>query len=284
MMQETARPCRPVPPPSTMKIFRRRSRPPTDEPIRGELLSLEGLEERAKSLAGTFTLARDPKAGKHEVLPRLAENLIVLRKAYRSLATDAARGAPLTPAAEWMLDNFHLIESEARAVRHDLPLPYYEKLPKLAARELSGQARLYAMALALIRSSDGRLDAERLTRFVLAYQTVAPLTIGELWAWPSMLKLALIENLRRIAEGLLEGNAARRHADALLSDIEAGRAPILPQKPLHTAFVTQLRQRMHEADPRVSTLHAEVETALAESETTSEDVVRAEHQRQATDQ
>ena len=124
-----------------MKIFRRRSRPPTDEPIRGELLSLEGLEERAKSLAGTFTLARDPKAGKHEVLPRLEENLRVLRAAYRSLADDAARGAPLPPAAEWLLDNFHLMESEARAVRHDLPLAYYEKLPKLAAREHSGQAR-----------------------------------------------------------------------------------------------------------------------------------------------
>ncbi|MBK9061972.1 MAG: carbohydrate-binding protein [Acidobacteria bacterium] len=267
-----------------MKTFRRRSRPPTDEPIRGELLSLEGLDERAKSLAGTFTLARDPKAGKHEVLPRLAENLRVLRAAYRSLAGDAARGAPLPPAAEWLLDNFHLIESEARAVRHDLPLAYYEKLPKLAARELSGQARLYAMALALIRHSDGRLDAERLTRFVLAYQAVAPLTIGELWAWPSMLKLALLENLRRIAEALIAGSDARREADEILARLEAGEPAPLPREPLHTAFVTQLRQRMHEADPRVSALHAEVEGVLARSGTTSEDAVRVEHQRQATDQ
>ena len=267
-----------------MTIFRRHSRSPTDEPLRGELLSLEGLEERAKSLAGTFTLARDPRAGKHEVLPRLAENLRVLRGAYLSLAADATRGVPLPPAAEWLLDNFHLVESEARAVRHDLPLPYYEKLPKLAARELSGQARLYAMALALIRHSDGRLDAERLTRFVLAYQTVAPLTIGELWAWPSMLKLALLENLRRIAEALVEGSDARRQADTLLARLESGDSPLLPPTPFHAAFVTQLRQRMHEADPRVSALHVEVERRLGESGTTSEDAVRAEHQRQATDQ
>ncbi|MGA7992758.1 MAG: glucoamylase family protein [Thermoanaerobaculia bacterium] len=267
-----------------MTIFRRRSRSPTDEPLRGELLSLEGLEERAKSLAGTFTLARDPRAGRHEVLPRLAENLRVLRGAYLSLAADAARGAPLPPAADWLLDNFHLVESEARAVRHDLPLPYYEKLPKLAARELSGQARLYAMALALIRHSDGRLDAERLTRFVLAYQAVAPLTIGELWAWPSMLKLALLENLRRVAEALIEGTDARREADVLLARLEAGEPSPLPPGALHTAFVTQLRQRMREADPRVSALHAEVEAVLAASGTTFEDAVRAEHQRQATDQ
>ena len=267
-----------------MTIFRRRSRSPTDEPLRGELLSLEGLEERAKSLAGTFTLARDPRAGRHEVLPRLAKNLRVLREAYRSLADDGARGAPLAPAAEWLLDNFHLVESEARAARHDLPLPYYEKLPKLAARELSGQARLYAMALALIRHSDGRLDAERLTRFVLAYQAVAPLTIGELWAWPSMLKLALLENLRRIAEGLLEASAARREADALLVRLESGEFPPLPPDPLHRSFVTQLRQRMREADPRVTALHAEMERRLAATGTTSEDAVRADHQGQATDQ
>ncbi len=140
------------------------------------------------------------------------------------------------------------------------------------------------MALALIRHSDGRLDAERLTRFVLAYQAVAPLTIGELWAWPSMLKLALLENLRRIAEALIEGSDARREADALLARLEAGEPALLPPGPLHTAFVTQLRQRMHEADPRVSALHAEVEGVLAGSGTTSEDAVRVEHQRQATDQ
>src|SRR5271169_306450 len=239
------------PSPSFMQTFQRRSRSPADEPLRGELLSLEGLEERAKSLAGTFTLARDPRAGKHEVLPRLAENVRFLREAYRFLAEDAARNVPLPPAAEWLLDNFHLVESESRAVRHDLPLPYYEKLPKLAVREHSGQARLYAMALALIRHSDGRLDAERLTRFVLAYQAVAPLTIGELWAWPSMLKLALIENLRRLAAETLESRRARLAADAYVARIEreagdaARQVHALPS-PLAIASVVQLLHRVRE--------------------------------------
>ena len=177
-------------------------------PLRGELLSPEGLEERAKSLAAGFTLAPASRIGGRSVLPRLEGNIRALNAAYRSLADDVHQGVAVPPAAEWLLDNFHLVESEARAVRHDLPVRYYRKLPKLAAREFSGKARIHAMALELIRHGDGRLDAERLTRFVLAFQTVAPLTIGELWAWPSMLKLALLENLRLLTDGIIAGRAA----------------------------------------------------------------------------
>jgi cyclic beta-1,2-glucan synthetase len=140
------------------------------------------------------------------------------------------------------------------------------------------------MALELIRHGDGRLDAERLTRFVVAFQTVAPLTIGELWAWPSMLKLALLENLRLLTDGILAGRAARLEADVALARLESGEpAGSLPD-PLPSAFVAQLRQRMREYDPRVSPLAAAVEQALAAQGTTPEDAVRSENQRQATDQ
>ena len=264
-------------------LFRRR-RPEESVPLRGELLSLESLEERAKTLAAVFTLARDPEAGGHDVRARLQDNIRVLRAAYETLADDVHRGDVVDPAAEWLLDNFHLVESEAQAVHRDLPIRYYQKLPKLAAREHSGKARLYAMALALIRHGDGRLDPERLTRFVLAFQTVAPLTIGELWAWPSMLKLALLENLRILAGGILAGRAARRQAEWAVAALEGGRAQLPLPTPLHSAFVAQIRQRMREYDPRVSSLRLQVETALAAAGTTPEDVVRSEHQRQATDQ
>jgi len=253
-------------------------------PLRGELLSPEGLEERAKTLAAVFTLLPASRAGGREVLPRLEGNIRVLTAAYRSLADDVHRGVAVPPAAEWLLDNFHLVESEARAVRHDLPVRYYRKLPKLAAREFSGKARIHAMAIELIRHGDGRLDAERLTRFVLAFQTVAPLTIGELWAWPSMLKLALLENLRLLTDGILAGRAARLEADGVLARLESGDTFGSLPDPLLSAFVAQLRQRMREYDPRVSPLAAAVEQALAARGTTPEDAVRSENQRQATDQ
>ena len=253
-------------------------------PLRGELLSPEGLEERARTLAAGFTLAPASRLGGRDVLPRLEGNIRALNAAYRSLADDVHRGVAVPPAAEWLLDNFHLVESEARAVRHDLPVRYYRKLPKLAAREYSGKARIHALALELIRHGDGRLDAERLTRFILAFQTVAPLTIGELWAWPSMLKLALVENLRLLTDGFIAGRAARLEADAALARLAKGGPPGPLPTPLPNAFVAQLRQRMREYDPRVSPLAAAVEQALAGRGTTPEDAVRSENQHQATDQ
>ena len=113
------------------------------------------------------------------------------------------------------------MDSEIREVRQNLPRGYYRELPKLAARELAGNARVYALAVELIRHSDSRLDRQQLVRFLDGFQTVAPLTIGELWAWPSMLKLALIENLRRLADETLEARAARRAADAYVARIDA---------------------------------------------------------------
>jgi cyclic beta-1,2-glucan synthetase len=253
-------------------------------PLRGELLSPEGLEECAKSLAASFTLTPASRIGGRNVLPRLEGNIRALNAAYRFLADDVHQGVAVPPAAEWLLDNFHLVESEARAVRHDLPVRYYRKLPKLAAREFSGNARIHAMALELIRHGDGRLDAERLTRFILAFQTVAPLTIGELWAWPSMLKLALLENLRLLTDGIIAGRTARLEADAALARLAKGDPPGSLPDPLPNAFVAQLRQRMREYDPRVSPLAAAVEQALAARGTTPEDAVRSENQRHATDQ
>ena len=202
----------------------------------GEILSLETLEERATALAAHLTLARESSRSSRVHLVRLEGNMERLRSAYLALADDVHRGEPLAPAAEWLLDNFHLLESEARAVRHDLPPRYYRKLPKLASREHAGTARLYAMAVELIRSGDGRLDLERLTRFLKAYQTVAPLTIGELWAWPSILKLALLENLRRLSDGLLARRQGRRAADEIRARLARGDSAVPLPRVLDTAW------------------------------------------------
>ncbi len=217
-------------------------------------------------------------------MPGLEASVRVLATGYHDLADDVHRGVAVPPAAEWLLDNFHLIESEARAVRRDLPVRYYRTLPKLAAGELAGRARIHALALDLIRHGDGRVDEERLTRFFHAFQVVAPLTIGELWALPSMLKLGLLENLRLLVAWILAGRRARQEADRALARLESGDPAGRLPDPIPSAFVAQLRQRMREYGPSVSPLAAAVEQALAAGGTTPEDAVRFEHQRQATDQ
>ncbi len=264
------------------------NRPPAaaEKPLRDELLSIERLEERARALAARFTLDPTPRRASRNVLPRFDDNARVLRQAYLTMAEDVHRGEFVTPAAEWLLDNFHLVASEVLDVRRNLPPGYYRELPKLALRELAGDARVYAMAVELIRHSDSRLDRQQLVRFMNSYQTVAPLTIGELWAWPSMLTLALIENLRRLAEETLLARAARRAADAYVARIDDsghGRPAPLPRN-LHTGYLVQLLERLREYGPRLSAVRAAVDAHLAAQELSPEDAVRDEHQRQAAAQ
>ncbi len=268
------------------RLLHRRDRrtPKADKPFREELLSIERLEERAKALAARFTV--DPFAPRRTrgAFPRLEDNARALAEAYRVMADDVHRGSFVTPAAEWILDNFHLVASEIRDVRQNLPRGYYRELPKLALREDAGTPRVYAMAVELIRHTDSRLDRPKLVRFINTYQTVAPLTIGELWAWPIMLKLALIENLRRLADKTLESRAARLAAEAYVARVDAGQGlPPLPPL-LRSAFVVQLLQRMREYGPRLAAVRTAVDEHLAGQQMTSEDAIRAEHQGQAAAQ
>src|SRR6266446_4211317 len=267
-------------------LLGRRPPPKADKPLRDELLSIERLEERARALAARFTLDPNPRRAARNVLPRFDDNARVLRESYVNLADAVHRGEFVTPAAEWLLDNYHLVASEVLDVRRNLPPGYYRELPKLALRELAGDARVYAMAVELIRHSDSRLDRQQLVRFMNGYQAVAPLTIGELWAWPSMLKLALIENLRRLAEETLEAREAVRAADAYVAGIDAaghGRPPPLP-KELHPGYVLQVLQRLREYGPRLAAVRDAVDAHLSAQAMTSEDAIRSEHQRQAAAQ
>jgi cyclic beta-1,2-glucan synthetase len=260
--------------------------PAVDKPLRDELLSIERLEERAHALAARFTVDPISRLAARSVFPRFDDNARTLRDAYRALADDVHRGEFLTPAGEWLLDNYHLVAAEIRQVRHNLPRGYYRELPKLASRDQAGDARVYAIAVELIRHSDSRLDRQQLARFLDSFQTVAPLTMGELWAWPSMLKLALIENLRRLADELLAARAARRAADAYVARIDAagrGDAPPLPRV-LHTAHVVQLLQRVREYGPRLSAVRRGLDDHLATRPMTAEEAIRSEHQREAAAQ
>ena len=155
----------------------------------GELLSIELLEEHARRLAALLSIAPRGGGSGRAHLRQLKEHMRALRAVYTALAEDARQEAT-SPAAEWLLDNFHIISAAARDINHDLPPSFFRRLPRIAADEFAGLPRIYALALELIGSSAGRLDAQRLQRFISAFQSVTPLTMGELWAWPSALKLA----------------------------------------------------------------------------------------------
>jgi cellobiose phosphorylase len=249
-----------------------------------ELLGIEPLEEHARRLAALFTVSRGRRGGASAHLKRLRDDTRALRQIYAALTEDAKLGEPCSPAAEWLLDNFHLVVAAIRDIQHDLPTSFVRRLPRVAADEFAGLPRVYAMALELIRCSAGRLDPQRLNRFVTAFQSITPLTIGELWAWPSALKLALMEHLRTRADILATNRAERLEADRLVGTLDtAARVRDRWPSQVHPAFVIRLLQRSREHETAAA-LRSELDAALASRGQTVEDAIRSEARHQAAEQ
>ncbi|MBY0475301.1 MAG: cyclic beta 1-2 glucan synthetase [Nitrosomonas sp.] len=192
------------------------------ELLRSELFSIEQLKRQGAMLAGQYKI--DPRPGPDRLLPRLADNERVLIAAYDVVTAAVEPGQRIIPAEAWLLDNFYLIEQQINQARRHLPRGYSRQLARLANGSSAGFPRVYDLALQLISHMDGRIDKENVTQFVAAYQTVEPLKLGELWAFPIMLQLALLENIRRaalrIARRREELNAAINWADRMLAAAE----------------------------------------------------------------
>ncbi len=182
------------------------------EVIRAEIFSAERLEQHAASLAAAQSVTTRPVAVR-PLTARLRDNHRALLDAHRAIAKSIAAGGAITPAAEWLVDNYHVVEAQIRQVRDDLPPGYYRQLPKLADGPLAGYPRVLGLAWAFVAHTDSRFDAHLLRQFVAAYQRVQPLTIGELWAIAITLRIVLIENLRRAAELIASRRAVRQQAD-----------------------------------------------------------------------
>ncbi len=262
-----------------------------DEPIVAELFSVERLEQHAQTLAAAQAVTNTPSRG-HAVGPRIAENGHVLVDAYRVLARAIKDERAITPAAEWLVDNFPIVDEQLREIRDDLPPDYYRELPKLAEGHLAGYPRVLGLAWAYIAHTDSRFDPESLRRMVRAYQAVEPLTIGELWAIAISLRILLVENLRRLAEQIVRSRAARQTADEIAEgllglgadspEVAAATLRRLSHAALPTAARVQLFQRLRDQDPAVTPALRWLEEMLAAQGTTAEEMVRIEHQRQAT--
>lgn len=272
----------------------RRTRVDLEAPIREELYSVERLEIYAESLAKADKLSsrRQPVI----LLPRLEENGRKLVEVYQELAQSLREEHMITPAAEWLVDNFHLVEEQVREIREDLPKSYYRELPKLAEGPLKNYPRIYALSLALISHTDSHLDTETLRRFIMAYQRVSSLAIGELWAIPISLRIALVENLRRLATRIVSSREERDDADRLADKLlELGKrdpsaiVPLLTARigkrsGLRRAFLVRLTQRLREQDPAVMQVFEWLESHLAKQDFSIERIVHEEHHRQAAAQ
>jgi cellobiose phosphorylase len=260
-----------------------------------EIFSLDRLEAHAADVARTHGKpVLDGRA--RPLLASFQATRKAIEGAYESLARKSQRRPDTTPAEEWLLDNSHVIDDQLHEIEEDLPSGYLVKLPRLASGVHAGYPRVYALALDFIGHTDGRIDLEGLVGYVTAYQIIGPLTIGELWAIPIMLRLGLAESVRDLAAEELATGEDRARADAWVermlkggarrsTDVAVAMAELaVSDEAFKPAFVVQLLRRLREHDAVVTSAFHWIQERCAELGLLPEELTRLEHLRQASSQ
>ncbi len=258
--------------------------------IESELFSIDQMEHYGQKLAHSHQLTS--KKVPYYLLKRLDDNEAVLTRSCHILST--AGNASIAPAAEWLLDNYYLVEEQIRLVRHHLPKNFGKGLPQLSSPH--NCPRIYDIATEAIAHSDGRWDTASLTRYIAAYQKVSILTLGELWAFPAMLRLALIENLRRVSIEIAVTQQERNLADSwvtkMLDSAENDPANLIivianmasSNPPRASAFVAELVRCLKGHGKMLALPLTWVEQRLSEVGLTSDQIILTFNQQLANSQ
>ncbi len=272
-----------------------RKNPAIEQPLRSELFNPEQMQNYGKTLSESHRLSSSG-ARFDSLLGRLEENETVLEEAHILLMEAVAAKERIVPAADWILDNFYLVQDHIRTSKRDLPKGFSKELPRLEGSSPPGLPRVYDIALERISHGDGLVDPETLQGFFDAYQSVNVLTLGELWAFPIMLRLALIENLRRISIRISTEIGIQRKA-ASWADRLIARAVSDPKSlilliadiarsepPLVSSFVAELSYKLQGKGASLALALTWMEQQLAEKGESIDSLVQSEMQQQAADQ
>ena len=262
-------------------------------PLRAELFTVEQLTRHAKALAANHQVVT--RKDSNRLLARLDQNEDILRTFNReAIAVNPSRHT--TPAAGWLLDNFYLIEEQIQMARQHLPRGYSRELPRLVNGHSAGLPRVYDIVLEFISHVDAQIDAGPLNAFIAAYQTPGSLKLGELWAIPIMLRLGLIENLRRVTTRLTiareDHDLADRWLDRLQDMAEKNPSQLVvvvadmakSDLPVSSSFVAEFCQRLSRQSPELHLARNWLEQRLVEHGLSVKQLVHLENQNQAADQ
>lgn len=257
---------------------------------RREPATMAGLPDRATELAMTHEVESSTRS--RSLLPILLECEVLIESSRTGLAESARLEYAVTHEAEWLLDNAYLIRSNIADIRHNLPDNHNKILPVLKNRNSAVRLRVYQLAVALIDGTGHRLTAEAIVSFLEAYQTRAPLTIAELWVFPLMLRLVLIERLR----GLSELASLRQHekeladfwADRMLNAAE--RSPELLAETINELdrrgtkltphFIERLSEQLHQEESTLAPIQGWIQEKTGQRLV---DIIRGEQADEAND-
>ena len=265
-----------------------------EQPLKAELFTINQLKLYAATLASRHSVSF--KKGRDKLLARLKKNEAVILRVYELLNQPGNVKRRISPAGDWLLDNYYLIEEQIRLAQKFLPKGYSEELPSLTRGPLAGYPRVYDLAMEIVSHGDGRLDIKGLSGFVAAYQSVKHLRLGELWAVPIMIRLALIENLRRIASRIILSQLARDtadyHANRILEALDKDTSGVILEiasmakldLPMSDSFVAEFVRQLHGQSHSFNLPVVWLEKKLAEQGKTIERLIQSANNKQAADQ
>jgi cyclic beta-1,2-glucan synthetase len=263
-------------------------------PLRAALFSSDQMETYGKTFAARHQVINHRASNR--LLKRLADNEEVLLEVHGLMTEAVKANRQIIPAAEWLLDNFYLIQEQIHTGKKHLPKGYSEDLPRLVNGPSEGLPRVYDIAVEIVSHSDGRIDALSLINFIDAYQTVTQLKLGELWAIPIMLRLALIENLRRLSTQIaidrINRNIADYWAEKMMETAEKDPTSLIlviadmarSGPPMVSSFVAELTRVLQGKGPALALPLTWIEQRLSGTGQSSIDLVHSEIQKQAADQ
>ena len=220
---------------------------------------------------------------------RLMANRAAVRATYLSILNEVSAKGAVTPAAEWLLDNHHVVDETFRHLHRDLPPKVYRSLPSLRLAGDEEVARVLALAWTHVALCNSAITIDGLSHIVEGMQRHLDLTIGEIWAIPSLLRFVLLENLRRLSDRIEDGRHKRAAANALADRIMGGTvadaaAILAPEATAarDATFAAQLLYRLRDGSDAAAAALDWLEARLAEAGQNPDSVLAAEHARQSS--
>ncbi|WP_088189035.1 glucoamylase family protein [Desulfosporosinus sp. FKA] len=260
-----------------------------EEPYKDIALHGEDLLKHAEEIA-RFTANQSAHHPKRTLLPRVRQNIKFLERAYHEITDYAARTKDSIPATEWLLDNYYSLRGLKEEIPKSIPLKFERQLPRISSGDFMGYPRVYALLVELIEHTDSQLQRDTLKAFINAYQVQVPLTSGELWAIPTMLRIVILENIRRLAELIIFTQTERERADQwLLPLLESEHdktnwdnvlKTLSMEEEYSSAYAEQILRRMREHGVEGAPLLHWIDRAVAKQDTTIEELAKLERQRQ----
>lgn len=274
-----------------MKLFTRYIK--KDKPYKDIVLNREDLLSHAEEIARLHA-HQETNLAKRTLLPRFKQNIKFVEQAYREIVDYSTRTQDVLPATEWLLDNFYSLRDLREEIQHNLSTKFERQLPRNASGDFQGYPRIYGLLVELIEHTDSQLQSDTLKAFINAYQVQVPLSSRELWAIPMMLKIILMENIRRLTEQILFTQAEREAADLwVLPLLEAEHGPeewvgllkrLTAPEEYSSAYAEQMLKRLRDLGVDSAPLLHWVDRVVAKQDTTIEELAKLERQRQSMSQ